>query len=110
MIEAVCWGARVPAGDPAVPDPGRAIGSRPLISPRIRPETAGGPPPQAPWTVHLPSSTLGEPIESREARTRSATISAPIRRLEIREAKFRERTAAWWRRNGDQVATWGRKT
>ena len=47
----------------AVPDPGRAIGSRPLIGPRIRPEAAGGPPLQVPWTVHSPSSTLGGPIE-----------------------------------------------
>ena len=28
----------------AVPDPGHAIGSRPLIGPRMRPEAAGGPP------------------------------------------------------------------
>ncbi len=28
----------------ALPDPGRATGSRPLIGPRMRPEAAGGPP------------------------------------------------------------------
>ncbi len=32
----------------AVPDSGRAIGSQPLIGPRMRPEAAGGPPHQAP--------------------------------------------------------------
>ncbi len=37
--------------------------SRPLIGPRMRPEAVGGPPHQAPWTVHSPSSTLGGPIE-----------------------------------------------
>ncbi len=46
----------------AVPDPGRAIGSRPLIGPRMRPKAAGGPPHQVPWTAHSPSSTLGGPI------------------------------------------------
>ncbi len=47
----------------AAPDPGHAMGSRPLIGPRMRPEAAGGPPHQVPWTVHSPSSTLGGPIE-----------------------------------------------
>jgi hypothetical protein len=44
-------------------DPGRTIGRRPLLGPRFRPEAAGGPPHQAPWTVHSPSSTLAGPIE-----------------------------------------------
>ncbi len=35
----------------------------PLTGSRIRPEAGGGPPHQAPWTVHSPSSTLGGPIE-----------------------------------------------
>ncbi len=46
-----------------VPDPGQAIGSRPLIGPGVRPEAAGGPPRQVPWTVHSPGSNLAELIE-----------------------------------------------
>ena len=62
-------GAATTAGSMRIPNTAKrlnwrsAIGSRSLIGPRIRPEAAGGPPHQAPWTVHSPSSTLGGPFE-----------------------------------------------
>ncbi len=62
-------GAAITAGSMRIPNAAKrlnwrsAIGSRSLIGPRIRPEAAGGPPHQAPWTVHSPSSTLGGPFE-----------------------------------------------